>query len=88
MPPDEMTDELEFENQIKGMPDRQLNEFVARQVYGIRQNCVAEASKYTSLETRVSAVESSDKKLLLASGGIGGSITGAIFAAINLFTGH
>jgi len=66
-----VVNELEFEERIKALPDRELLEFVARQNYETSIKCPIQDRRITSLE-RGSRKTS----------GITGGATGGIIAAI------
>ena len=78
-----MLDELEYNRLIKGLSDRELQEFTARQLYDIK------IIAFTNTE-RIGVLEKRDVSLRRA-GGIGGAIGSAIGAgvvcAVNYFTG-
>ncbi len=76
-----MLNDLEIEKAIGEMPDRKLLEFTARQVCAIHAIALDHEKRITGLETH-------DKKLFGAVGGISGLIGAGIVAAINYFTGQ
>ena len=71
--------DLEFENQIRDMNDRQLLEFTARQSYEITIFA-------HDTEKRVKNLEGKGKKTTAITGGAGSLIGAAIIAVINYFT--
>jgi hypothetical protein len=74
----QINSELEFENHIQGMPDRQLLEFVARQNYETSLRC-------TDHSCRIEALETSNKKNSSIAGGITGTIAGIVVGLISYF---
>ena len=77
--PNEINSELEFEKRISGMADRQLLEFVARQNY---ETCI----RCEQHDTRITSLETDNKKISGIAGGISGTITGVIVGLISYFT--
>ena len=73
-----VTNELDFEQHISGMKDRDLLEFVARQNYETCLRCEKHNKRITSLETQ-------SKKISGIAGGIAGIIAAIIVAIINYF---
>ena len=71
--------ELDFEKRMSGMGDRTLLEFVARQNYETCLRC----EKH---DTRITALENSNKKISGITGGITGTITAIIVSVIGYFT--
>jgi len=67
----DVVDKLEFLEHIKGLPDRELLEFVARQNYETSIECPRQDRRITSLE-----------KGSRKTSGITGGATGGIIAAI------
>ena len=68
-------DEASFENQMRGMTDRQLSEFTARQIFDLCKICATHTVQITQLQGR-------DKKAFGAVGGIAafvGTAIGAFF---------
>ena len=72
--------ELDFEKRIKEMQDRQLLEFVARQMFEVTDKCKTYDSKIASIET-------GDRRTSSIMGGISGTITGILIGIINYFVG-
>lgn len=73
-----MLNNLEFEKEIKGMTDRSLLEFTAREVYGLRLESADHSKRINDLEKR-------DRKFFGAVGGVGGAIGAGIITAIDYF---
>ena len=65
-----MLDKATFENQIKTLCDRELSEFIARQVYDISANCVV-------CKTDIKELQNSDRHATKI-----GAIAGIIVSAI------
>lgn len=78
--PNEMLNNMEFDQYIKGTPDRELLEFVARQIWETNQRCPLH-------EDRIKVVENRDTRMFGVSGGIGGIISGIIVGIITHFKG-
>ncbi len=70
--------DIEYEQHIKYMDDRQLLEFTARQVYDL---CV----KVSEDRKRIDALEKHDQKAFGTAGGIGAVIGAAIATVIDYF---
>lgn len=73
-----LINEMDYQERIKIMPDRQLSEFTATKVYEtlvIVQNNVK----------RISKLESKDRKTFGLTGGIGGVIGAAIAVFVEFF---
>jgi len=77
----EFISDLELEQHIKTLGDRELMEFMARQVYDV-------SGVVTKHGKRISALEGRGKKETGLTGGIGAVIGGAAVAVINYFTGR
>ena len=73
-----VTNELDFENRITNMADRQLLEFVARQNYETCIRCEKHNSRITTLENQ-------SKKISGIAGGITGLIAAIIVGVVNYF---
>ena len=76
---DGILSDLDFEKHIGEMQDRQLLEFVARQMFETGQRCV-------NHNERISTLENGSKKLSGIVGGISGTITAVIIGLIGYFT--
>ncbi len=74
MPNNNINEELEFEQHIAGLNDRELIESVARQTYDLKKTCPVHSR-------RIEALESRTKKEMGVSGGIGVGI-GAVIAGV------
>jgi len=74
----EFLNDLELEREIKGMSDRQLSEFTARQVYDI-------SILSTDNRDRIRTLEKRGRKYYGISGGIGATITGIVIGVIEYF---
>ena len=77
----QMLNDLEFENMINKMNDRQLLEFTARQVYDV---CIVASSN----EGRITKLENRDKKFVGAVSGISGFIGTCLGAAVLFLINH
>jgi hypothetical protein len=89
-----MIDDLDFTHKIRSMPDRELLEFTALQVYDVNQRCPKHDARIAALEDsgagkdhekRISKLESQPKTVGALSGGITGGLVGIIFALIEYF---
>lgn len=78
--PNGILSEAEFENEIKNLSDRQLSEFVARQVYDICKQREAE-------DKRIAVLEGRDKKFAGALGGVSGAVGAILVSVIDYFVG-
>ncbi len=74
--------ELDFEEKIKRMSDRELSEFNSRQIYERCQLCKVHTLQIASHEDIINRLELRGKKDLGTAGSIGGGITFAIGAII------
>ncbi len=79
MPNNEINQELNFEQNIADMKDRDLLEFVARQNYETCLRCAKH-------DLRISSLENESRKISSISGGISGTITAVIVGVISYFT--
>ncbi len=70
--------ELEFEQHIKKLKNRELLEFVARQQYDTSLICPVHTDKIKKLENR-------NKKVFASTGGAGAIVGGFIMGAIDYF---
>lgn len=70
--------ELDFEKLISDMEDRKLLEFVARQMLEV-------TGKVKTLNTKMTTIETGDRKASGIIGGISGTITSIIVSLINYF---
>lgn len=77
---DYILNDLELEEKMRNMNDRQLLEFNVRQSY-------ATTILAHSNEKRIKGLENRSRKAFALSGGAGTIIGGAIIAVINHFTG-
>jgi len=81
----EFISELDLEQRIKGMDDRQLLEFTARQTY---ENCQVITTNTKSIEKhdkRITALESRKNKTTGLWAGAGTFVGAAIVSVINFF---
>ena len=74
--PNGMNYEMDFEKHMRDMPDRQLLEFMARQIFEV-------CGKVQLNETRLIALEGQNRKWAGIAGGIAGALAGIILGAIN-----
>jgi hypothetical protein len=74
----EINEALEFDKLIQAKPDRELLEFIAHQNYDTCQRCA-------SHDSRITALESSNKKTSSLAGGITGTIAGIVVGLISYF---
>ena len=72
-----MLNEMDFEQRIKKMPDRDLQEFTARQIFSVCKRCERHEKRIINLETL-------DRRMIVAGGGVGAVISGAVYAIIQL----
>lgn len=72
-----MLNEIEFERQIKAMADRDLQEFTARQIFGICKRCERH-------DKRISNLESIDRQMILKGSGVGAGAFGLVYGIIEL----
>lgn len=79
--PNEMLDNMEFENQLNKLGDNQIEliKFVARQQFESTQ-------LLTTHEQRIGTLETGDRKTSGIVGGVSGALTGAIIGIINYFS--
>ena len=77
----EFIDDLEVEQRIKEMNDRQLMEFTARQCYDI----ISVASKHGK---RITVLERRGNKIMGIVGGIGTFVGAVIITVFNYFAGR
>lgn len=81
---DGLLDELEFDQKIAGLNDRELMEFTARQVFAMTKMCHNHGDRITALEGRGSGLK--------AAGGfggvVGGTIAGLVYGLITLIKGQ
>jgi len=75
----EVLNELEFEQRMKSLKDRELLEFVARQSYETSMTCA-------DFNQRIGDIETGNRKSSSISGGITGTITAVIIGIIGYFT--
>jgi len=73
MVPDEILDDLEFEEKIRALPDRELIEFNARQLFLLRKD-------YQSVQNRLKRLENRDRKFYGIIGATG-TFVGAIIVS-------
>ena len=73
--------DMEFEQNIRQMNDRQLLEFTARQTYGV---CLLAESS----EKRIDILERRDRKTFSIIGGLAAFFGAAVVAIINFFLGR
>ena len=76
-----MLHDMELEKRIKAMPERELLEFMARQMAEVCQ-------KVEGHEKRLKKVEQDNKRLSGIIGGISGLITAVAVGIINWFVGR
>ncbi len=76
--PNEMLNELDFQNHLKDMGDRDLLEFVARQTYETNLRCPKHDQRITDLEVKTKGISA-------LSGAISGGFISAIIAIIEYF---
>ena len=79
---DRLNDQLEFEENIRKMDDRELLEFTARQVYSVRELCPLHEKRLKVLED----IDKHDKRRLSLSGSVGGLIAGGVVALLDYFS--
>lgn len=72
-----MLNEMEFERQLKKMPDRDLQEFTARQIFAICKRCERH-------EKRLNNLESIDRQMILKGSGVGAGMFGLVYGIIEL----
>ena len=72
--------DLELEERIAGMSNRELSEFTARQTYGV-------SLKASSNERRIVALEKRGNRFIGIVGAIGTFIGAIVIATINYFAG-
>ena len=79
--PNGMLNDLEFENQLNTFGDNQLEliKFVARQQF-------ASSKLLTAHDTKITILESGDRKVSSVVGGISGTITAIVISIISHFT--
>ena len=75
----EILNEMEFRQRIKAMPDRELLEFAAGEMWETCQRVDIDSKRIKTLEDR-------DTKTFGISGGIGGAIGGGIAALVSYLT--
>jgi hypothetical protein len=78
--PESMMQGLEFEEQIKNLPDRQLLEYVARQQFQMVSRCVVCTNELADVKKDVASLKAGDRKSSAVSGGVTGSVTAIIIA--------
>ena len=74
----EMLGDLEFEQRIGELSDRELQEFTARQVFEVRKVSA-------NHEQRIAGLEGRSRKAFAFSGGAGTFVGGVIVGLINFF---
>lgn len=77
----DINEEMEFEQHISAMNDRQLLEFTARQVYSVQRLCPVHGERISELEK----ADKNDKKRLGITGTISGTIVGAVIGLVDYF---
>ena len=77
--PNEIINDMDFEQRMVDMPDRKLLEFVARQTLEITVRCKV-------YDTKIASIEAGDRKVSGIMGGISGTITAIVISVINYFT--
>ena len=76
----EFLNDLEFEERLGGMGDRELQEFIARQTYSV---CTLARSN----ERRINMLERRGNKFIAIVGGVGAFVGAIIIAVINYISG-
>ena len=77
----EFLNDLEFEERLGGMGDRELQEFIARQTYGV---CILARSN----ERRIHLLENRGNKFIGIVGAIGAFVGAIIIAVIQYISGR
>lgn len=72
-----MLNEMDFEKRLKEMPDRDLQEFTARQIFSICKRCEVHGK-------RITALESLDRRMLIAGGAVGSGTFGVLYGVVQV----
>lgn len=75
----DMLNDAEFESRVRGMSDRQLSEFTARQLFDhCQQNALS--------DKRITDLEGGSRKLSGITGGVTALVTSVVIGIISYFT--
>ena len=79
---DEMLDDLEFEDKVRGLEDRELMEFIARQTFSMTRTCGRHAKRLETLELQ----RGPGARMIAGIGAaVGGTIAGLIYGLVAIF---
>lgn len=79
---DGMLDDLEFEQKLSDMPDRELMEFIARRTFAMTRTCEAHGKRLAALELQ----RGPGARVIAGIGAaVGGAMAGLVYGLVTLF---